>query len=115
MQWYRRASSLSVKRTADCQNGGFRPSSRRCNQAVHICERRAPHSRASNSHRAWKMRIVHTVDVLPVVGSLVAKTNVSGLVVGGHHTGINRPVHYLSSEFLTGHSGSSSRKTSDRV
>jgi hypothetical protein len=37
--------------------------------------------------------------VLPIVQTVVQRTSVRGLLVGGHHTGINRPVRYLSLDF----------------
>ncbi|MGH2935983.1 MAG: hypothetical protein ACRDL2_15920 [Gaiellaceae bacterium] len=37
--------------------------------------------------------------VLPIVQTVVQRTDVRGLLVGGHHTGINRPVRYLSLDF----------------
>ena len=37
--------------------------------------------------------------VLPVVRSVVERTRISHLLVGGHHTGINRPVRYLGFDF----------------
>jgi hypothetical protein len=37
--------------------------------------------------------------VLPIVQEVVRLTKVRGLLVGGHHTGINRPVRYLSLDF----------------
>lgn len=37
--------------------------------------------------------------VLPVVQAVVQRTGVQRLLVGGHHTGINRPVRYLGLDF----------------
>jgi hypothetical protein len=37
--------------------------------------------------------------VLPIVQTMVQRTRVERLLVGGHHTGINRPVRYLGSDF----------------
>jgi hypothetical protein len=37
--------------------------------------------------------------VLPIVQTVVQRTRVEHLLVGGHHTGINRPVRYLGSNF----------------
>jgi hypothetical protein len=37
--------------------------------------------------------------VLPVVQTAVQRTQVERLLVGGHHTGINRPVRYLGCDF----------------
>jgi hypothetical protein len=38
--------------------------------------------------------------LLPVIKETVDRTNVSGLIVGGHHTGVNRSVRYLSLDFV---------------
>jgi hypothetical protein len=37
--------------------------------------------------------------VLPIIQSVIQRTRVERLLVGGHHTGINRPVRYLGSDF----------------
>jgi hypothetical protein len=37
--------------------------------------------------------------ILPIVEAAIQRTDVKSLLVGGHHTGINRPVRYLGLDF----------------
>jgi hypothetical protein len=37
--------------------------------------------------------------ILPIIQTFIQRTRVERLLVGGHHTGINRPVRYLGCDF----------------